>query len=401
MKSAGRCVLSSLSFTSHCRQQQCATTTTASPTPHARRSSLFAKGVPRSASSQASSRERERDPAHRSHQAYPFPAFVLAIPSSLEANPKSPLLSPLANLDGVPEPVWTNARWARAAGHRSLLECLTPDAARQLVLWIDDQVMQGSSTDDTDDTDAAMYIDADEPKECSRVITLGFSFPRRTLQYNLVCTVLPQSTMVVIAAVSRGRRLRPSSRSPRKAGRTGTLRTPPRSPVKTLTKLEGTGSPVTPTAAVPIPPPLRPLIPVIPQHGEYGASPTVRHPLSTGNVTALTEHPAYIPCGSYVPGDPIFINSEGVVKATASAAREVLLSGDAVAYLLQHHDWASTPLGAYADWPISLRSIVSMMSVFPMGTAVWWGPELTFLYNQTYANVSTLPYACAERLYRA
>lgn len=30
-----------------------------------------------------------------------------------------------------------------------------------------------------------------------------------------------------------------------------------------------------------------------------------------------------------------------------------------------------------------------MMSVFPMGTAIWWGRSLTFLYNQTYAN--TLP----------
>jgi hypothetical protein len=115
----------------------------------------------------------------------------------------------------------------------------------------------------------------------------------------------------------------------------------------------------------------------------------------------VTEHPGYIPCGNYLPGDPIFINSDGTVKAIASAARGVPLTGDSVAYLLQNFDWASTPLGAFKDWPVSLRSIgefkdnsllilVSMMSLFPMGTAIWWGKELTFLYNQTYAGVSTM-----------
>lgn len=34
-------------------------------------------------------------------------------------------------------------------------------------------------------------------------------------------------------------------------------------------------------------------------------------------------------------------------------------------------------------------TVASMMSVFPLGTALWWGPQLTFIYNQPYAQVIT------------
>ncbi|MEU4570254.1 SpoIIE family protein phosphatase [Micromonospora sp. NPDC023956] len=47
-------------------------------------------------------------------------------------------------------------------------------------------------------------------------------------------------------------------------------------------------------------------------------------------------------------------------------------------------DWASTPLGAPAGWPQSLRTAVSILlsSRFPMWLA--WGPELTFFCNGAY-----------------
>nr|WP_255636265.1 PAS domain-containing protein [Azospirillum sp. 412522] len=51
---------------------------------------------------------------------------------------------------------------------------------------------------------------------------------------------------------------------------------------------------------------------------------------------------------------------------------------------MRRMDWSATPLGPADQWPQSLRTIVNLMltSSFPMFTA--WGPELTFLYNDSY-----------------
>jgi PAS domain S-box-containing protein len=59
----------------------------------------------------------------------------------------------------------------------------------------------------------------------------------------------------------------------------------------------------------------------------------------------------------------------------------------AVAQLIQSHDWRQSPIGAPASWPVSLRTVVSLMldSKFPMFVA--WGPELTFLYNDAYSEI--------------
>lgn len=50
-------------------------------------------------------------------------------------------------------------------------------------------------------------------------------------------------------------------------------------------------------------------------------------------------------------------------------------------------DWGSTPLGPAEHWPASLRSAVRLCldARFPM--AAWIGPELAFLYNESYAPV--------------
>ena len=47
-------------------------------------------------------------------------------------------------------------------------------------------------------------------------------------------------------------------------------------------------------------------------------------------------------------------------------------------------DWASTPLGAMETWPELLRVSVGLClnSRFPL--ILWWGPELTMLYNDSY-----------------
>ncbi len=52
--------------------------------------------------------------------------------------------------------------------------------------------------------------------------------------------------------------------------------------------------------------------------------------------------------------------------------------------LVKSFDWSTTPLGAAAEWPDSLKAVVRILltSRFPMWMA--WGPDLTFLYNDAY-----------------
>src|SRR4051794_29123247 len=52
--------------------------------------------------------------------------------------------------------------------------------------------------------------------------------------------------------------------------------------------------------------------------------------------------------------------------------------------LIARTDWSGTPLGDYDTWPQSLRTALSVCleSRFPM--LIWWGPELTMLYNDAY-----------------
>ncbi|MDI1341238.1 PAS domain-containing protein [Polaromonas sp.] len=64
------------------------------------------------------------------------------------------------------------------------------------------------------------------------------------------------------------------------------------------------------------------------------------------------------------------------------------LAGDTgVARLMRERDWSGSPLGASVLWPQSLRSVVNLMlgSAFPMFVA--WGPSLSLLYNDAYAEV--------------
>ena len=55
--------------------------------------------------------------------------------------------------------------------------------------------------------------------------------------------------------------------------------------------------------------------------------------------------------------------------------------------LMAAHDWSQSPLGPPDTWPQSLRSVVGLIlqSQFPMFVA--WGPQLGFLYNDSYAEI--------------
>lgn len=52
---------------------------------------------------------------------------------------------------------------------------------------------------------------------------------------------------------------------------------------------------------------------------------------------------------------------------------------------IQAHDWGSTPLGPMAFWPQSLKTVLNMMVATPQCMCLAWGPELTLIYNDSYA----------------
>jgi len=56
--------------------------------------------------------------------------------------------------------------------------------------------------------------------------------------------------------------------------------------------------------------------------------------------------------------------------------------------LIRAKDWSLTPVGSPSEWPQSLRTSVSIIlnSQFPM--FVWWGPELTTIYNESYMQIA-------------
>lgn len=58
-----------------------------------------------------------------------------------------------------------------------------------------------------------------------------------------------------------------------------------------------------------------------------------------------------------------------------------------VATLMRTHDWSSSPLGQPTDWPSSLRTVVSLLLSNKFAMFVAWGPELGFLYNDSYAEI--------------
>lgn len=55
--------------------------------------------------------------------------------------------------------------------------------------------------------------------------------------------------------------------------------------------------------------------------------------------------------------------------------------------LIGGFDWARTPLGPIEDWPDRLRSAAEMCHRFPGAAAVYWGQELTLLYNEGFAEL--------------
>jgi hypothetical protein len=52
--------------------------------------------------------------------------------------------------------------------------------------------------------------------------------------------------------------------------------------------------------------------------------------------------------------------------------------------LVRSIDWADTPLGAMETWSIQFREIVCLVMRNPHPSSVFWGEDLTMLYNEAY-----------------
>jgi signal transduction histidine kinase/ActR/RegA family two-component response regulator len=64
-----------------------------------------------------------------------------------------------------------------------------------------------------------------------------------------------------------------------------------------------------------------------------------------------------------------------------------LSGGGELGAMMRAHDWSRSPLGHPRAWPQALRTVVGLMlnSKFPMFVA--WGPQLGFLYNDSYREI--------------
>lgn len=48
-------------------------------------------------------------------------------------------------------------------------------------------------------------------------------------------------------------------------------------------------------------------------------------------------------------------------------------------------DWAATPLGDMTNWAPEFREVANLLMKNPHPAALFWGEELTMLYNEAYA----------------
>ena len=62
-----------------------------------------------------------------------------------------------------------------------------------------------------------------------------------------------------------------------------------------------------------------------------------------------------------------------------------LADGGEMGRRIREFDWSTTALGAAAQWPASLKTVVRLMLTTNHAVFVFWGPDLICLYNDAYS----------------
>ncbi len=76
------------------------------------------------------------------------------------------------------------------------------------------------------------------------------------------------------------------------------------------------------------------------------------------------------------------MDSEKVVS------NDVFARGGEMGALMRQFDWSQSPTGPVEQWPQSLKTIVRVLLTSRYAMWMGWGPELTFLYNDSYASMT-------------
>lgn len=309
------------------------------------------------------------------NQAYPFPALVLLLrcPSSPAPPPSHPLNQPWNSIEPFTltepfRPVWANGHWARVAGKRAFLDCITINEARRMGDWLtgvtswgvrrkladswaahgDDVLAEARSREHLDPVArqliskrgsppyarehlgeyeplGAEALEADLAGEAG-TITVEFSFPRGKAQLELVLTTLPLLEKNGMASSTNS---------------LAVLTAIPRSNLS-LFRRGATSSPEarseTPSAV---------------------GSPLLRSPHNhhTRKVDKLFNGQPVV--HNWVSGNPIYIMNNGTIFPQSPPTDTMHPSGLPldVRTLLWSTDWSRTPVGPMNQWPSTLRQI--------------------------------------------
>jgi len=67
-----------------------------------------------------------------------------------------------------------------------------------------------------------------------------------------------------------------------------------------------------------------------------------------------------------------------------NTATDWLVGGGDMGELIRSMDWSATPLGPRTEWPYLLQAITNVVLSSTFATAILWGKDLTFIYNDAY-----------------
>jgi hypothetical protein len=61
------------------------------------------------------------------------------------------------------------------------------------------------------------------------------------------------------------------------------------------------------------------------------------------------------------------------------------IGGGELGALIRRFDWSQTSLGPLFGWPLSLRTVTSLLLLSPVPIVLLWGEEGVMIYNDAYS----------------